>query len=60
MENNTKTKDNTKIEVPLTPIELSQILDGEKFTWNCKSTNNVTETVTVIAYLDRGGYFVQE
>ena len=60
MENQVKEKvSKPKIEVPLTSIELSQILDGEEFTWECKDVNT-NETVTVLAYLDSGGIFVQE
>ena len=59
MENTLTKKDKPKIEIPLTPIELSQILDGEEFTWECKDINN-NEKVTVLAYLDKGGIFVQE
>jgi|10_taG_2_1085330.scaffolds.fasta_scaffold290697_2 hypothetical protein len=57
--NNLKETKSPTIEVPLSSIEMSQIRDGVKFTWEC-TEKHTGEKITVIAYYDKAGDYITE
>ena len=49
---------NPEIKLPLTASEMSEILDGQEFTWQIKKENG--DKTTVHVFLDKYGSYLED
>ena len=54
-----KEKENPDVDLPLTYIEMQDMLSGKKFTWELPNRNNGKKTI-IHAYLDNRGIFIEK
>lgn len=53
-----KKSEKPEIKLPLTASEMSEILDGQEFTWQIKKENG--DKTTVHVFLDKYGSYLEE
>jgi hypothetical protein len=53
-----KKSDKPEIKLPLTAVEMSEILDGQEFTWQIKKENG--NKVLIHVFLDKYGSYMEE
>jgi hypothetical protein len=53
-----KKSDKPEIKLPLTAVEMSEILDGQEFTWQIKKENG--DKVLIRVFLDKYGSYMEE
>ena len=53
-----KKSDKPEIKLPLTAVEMSEILDGQEFTWQIKKENGDKGLIRV--FLDKYGSYMEE
>ena len=54
-----KEKQNPDVDLPLTYIEMQDILLGKEFTWELRNRNDGKKTI-IHAYLDNRGIFIEK
>ena len=54
-----KEKQNPDVDLPLTYIEMQDILLGKEFTWELRNRNDGKKTI-IHAYLDNRGIFTEK